>query len=106
MFTQDPFQYSAAGFKLAGMMVETQMRLMFAMTDATLGGKIPFFYPPVSRREAEAETGPQPSVSVVAKKPKAAVPKPTHNPTVRKKTTKAAVTPKAKAPEAVVHPAE
>ncbi|MEO0781823.1 MAG: hypothetical protein AAFZ46_08690 [Pseudomonadota bacterium] len=106
MFTQDPFQYSAAGFKLAGMMVETQMRLMFAFTDATLGGKNPFLYPPISRRSEEADTSAKPHVSVVAKKPKAAMPKPTHKTTMRRKAPKAAVAPKAKGPEVAVLPAE
>lgn len=50
MFIKDPYQFSTAGYRLAGMMVENQMRLMLALTDATFRGSNPFFNPPVSRR--------------------------------------------------------
>lgn len=60
MYMTDPFQFSAAGYRLAGMMVENQMRVMLVFADAAFGGANPFFYPPVARRD-EAEIKPTPS---------------------------------------------
>lgn len=52
MYFTNPFLMSTAGYRLAGMMVENQMRMMFALTDATFRGKNPFLMPTATRNDS------------------------------------------------------
>ncbi|MEO0372478.1 MAG: hypothetical protein AAF231_13555, partial [Pseudomonadota bacterium] len=53
MYITDPFQFSAAGYRLMGVMVEQQMRVMKVMSDAALTSN-PLLTSPVPRRDVVA----------------------------------------------------
>ncbi|MEM7596680.1 MAG: hypothetical protein AAF382_03220 [Pseudomonadota bacterium] len=53
MYFANPFLFPTAGYRLAGMMVENQMRMMFALTDATFRGHNPFLTPSASQLDAD-----------------------------------------------------
>lgn len=106
MYFTDPFQFSAAGYRLAGMMVEQQMRVMLALTDATFGGKNPFVSPPVLRRDtagAEATKTADAPKAQIARVVKARV---TPQDLKLRREAKPSVTPPARMHTEGLHPAE
>lgn len=52
MYLTDPFQFSAAGYRMMGIMVEQQMRVMKVLGDAALASN-PLLSSPVARRTVE-----------------------------------------------------
>ncbi|MEM7733810.1 MAG: hypothetical protein AAF280_13665 [Pseudomonadota bacterium] len=51
MYLTDPFQFSAAGYRLMGIMVEQQMRVVKVLGDAAMASH-PLMASPVPRRDA------------------------------------------------------
>lgn len=105
MYFTDPFQFSAASYRLMSTMVEQQMRVMKVLGDAALTSN-PFLTAPVSRRDyveaaaakskpalkavkSQAETQPVEPVAV-----KKAPVKATAKATVKAATVKSTTTPK------------
>ncbi|MEL7253756.1 MAG: hypothetical protein AAGL23_06250 [Pseudomonadota bacterium] len=65
MYITDPFQFSAAGYRFMGLMVEQQMRVMKVLGDAAVASN-PLLAATVSKHDT---TAPAPVKATPAKKP-------------------------------------